>query len=292
MKSGFVAVVGRPNVGKSTLVNALVGTKVAITSPRPQTTRNTVRGVVTLPGEFQAVFVDTPGLHKPKNALGERLNHLVYGTLADADAVLFLLDATAHVGRGDRLIAARLAEAGGPVVVVVNKTDVASRAQVVEHLTEASEWHFAAYVPTSAITGEGIDPIVHELGALLPEGPLYFPVGMVTDQPESFLARELVREAFLTRLEQELPHSLTVDVREIEQRPDGTVYVDAALIVERPSQKAIVIGKGGAMLRECGTRAREELERLFGQRVFLDLRVKVEKDWQRKPELLDRLGFE
>jgi GTP-binding protein Era len=292
MRSGFVAVVGRPNVGKSTLVNTLVGTKVAITSPRPQTTRNTVRGVVTVPGEFQAVFVDTPGLHKPRNALGERLNHLVYGTLSDADAVLFLVDATAPIGPGDRLIAARLAEAGSPVIVVVNKTDIASRAQVVEQLAEASGWDFAAYVPTSAITGEGIGPIMQQLGTLLPEGPLYFPADMVTDQPESFLARELVREAFLAQLEQELPHSLTVDVREIEQRPDGTVYVDAALIVERPSQKSIVIGKGGVMLRDCGTRAREELEKLFGQRVYLDLRVKVEKDWQRKPELLDRLGFE
>jgi GTP-binding protein Era len=292
MKSGFVAVVGRPNVGKSTLVNTLVGTKVAITSPRPQTTRNTVRGVVTVPDEFQAVFVDTPGLHKPKNALGERLNHVVYGTLSDADCILFLLDATAPIGRGDRLIAARLGEAGSPVIVIVNKTDIASRAQVVAQLTEASKWGFAAYVPTSALTGEGIDPIGHELNALLPEGPLYFPAGMVTDQPESFLTRELIREAFLTKLEQELPHSLTVDVREIEQRPDGTVYVDAALIVERSSQKPIVIGKGGAMLRDCGTRAREELEKLFGERVYLDLRVKVEKDWQRKPELLDRLGFE
>jgi len=292
MRSGFVAVVGRPNVGKSTLVNTLVGTKVAITSPRPQTTRNTVRGVVTVPGEFQAVFVDTPGLHKPRNALGERLNHLVYGTLSDADAVLFLVDATAPIGPGDRLIAARLAEAGSPVIVVVNKTDIASRAQVVEQLAEASGWDFAAYVPTSAITGEGIGPIMQQLGTLLPEGPLYFPADMVTDQPESFLARELVREAFLAQLEQELPHSLTVGVREIEQRPDGTVYVDAALIVERPSQKSIVIGKGGVMLRDCGTRAREELEKLFGQRVYLDLRVKVEKDWQRKPELLDRLGFE
>jgi GTP-binding protein Era len=292
MKSGFVAVVGRPNVGKSTLVNALVGTKVAITSPRPQTTRNAVRGVVTVPDEFQAVFVDTPGLHKPRNALGERLNHLVYGTLSDADCVLFLLDATAAIGRGDRLIAARLTEAGSPVIVVVNKTDIASRAQVVEHLTEASEWDFAAYIPTSAISGEGIDPIVRELNTLLPEGPLYFPEGMVTDRPESFLTGELVREAFLARLEQELPHSLIVDVREIEQRSDGTVYVDAALIVERDSQKAIVIGRGGDMLRDCGTRAREELEKLFGQHVYLDLRVRVEKDWQRKPELLDRLGFE
>jgi GTP-binding protein Era len=292
MKSGFVAVVGRPNVGKSTLVNALVGSKVAITSPRPQTTRNTVRGVVTIPDVLQAVFVDTPGLHKPKNALGERLNRLVYGTLSDSDAVLFVLDATAAIGPGDRLISERLSEAGAQVIVVVNKVDIATRTQTVEHLEVAGEWGFAAYVPTSAVTGEGMDAIMGEIAALLPEGPLYFPPDMVTDQPESQLAGELVREAFLERLEQELPHSLTVHVREIEQRQDGTVYVDAALIVERSSQKPIVIGKGGAMLRDCGTNARGELERLFGERVYLDLHVKVEKDWQRKPELLDRLGFE
>jgi GTP-binding protein Era len=178
------------------------------------------------------------------------------------------------------------------VIVVVNKIDIAARVQVVRQLAGASEWGFAAYVPASASTGEGVDSIVDEMKALLPDGPLYFPADMVTDQPESLLAGELVREAFLAHLEQELPHSLTIDVREIEQRRDGTVYVDAALIVERSSQKAIVIGKGGAMLRDCGTEARGELERLFGQRVYLDLRVKVEKDWQRKPELLDRLGFE
>jgi GTPase len=292
MKSGFVAVVGRPNVGKSTLVNALVGAKVVITSPRPQTTRNTLRGVVTIPNEMQAVLVDTPGLHKPKNALGERLNRLVYGTLADADAVLFVIDASASIGPGDRLIATRLAQAGSPVVVVVNKTDAATRGKIVEHLADASEWGFRAYVPTSALLGEGLEPILEELGVLLPEGPPYFPEGTVTDQPESMLAAELIREAFLARLRDELPHSLTVDVRDIEQRPDGTVYVDALLIVERASQKAIVIGKGGSMLRDAGSQARGELETLFGERVYLDLRVRVEKDWQRRPQMLDRLGFE
>jgi GTPase len=292
MKSGFVPVVGRPNVGKSTLVNALVGSKVVITSPRPQTTRNAVRGVVTVRDEFQAVLVDTPGLHKPKNALGERLNRLVYGTLADADAVLFVLDATAAVGPGDRLIADRLRQAGAPVIVVVNKTDKATRTQVVEQLTEAGEWGFVAYVPASALEREGLASIAEELEKLLPEGPAFFPLDAVTDQPESLLVGELVREAFLSRLREELPHSLAVDVREIEQRLDGTVYVDAALIVERSSQKPIVIGRGGALLRDAGTDARVELERLFGQRVYLDLRVRVEKDWQRRPQLLDRLGFE
>lgn len=288
-----MAVVGRPNVGKSTLVNALVGHKVVITSPRPQTTRNVVRGVVTVTEEpeFQAVLVDTPGLHKPRNALGERLNRLVYGTLAEADAVIFLIDATAAVGPGDRLIAERLAEAGSPVIVVVNKIDAARRGQIPERLAEAAAWGFAAYVPVSALHGEGLEPILRELGKLLPEGPAYFPADAVTDQPESFLAGELIREKFLARLRDELPHSLVVDVREIEQRPDGSVYVDALIIVERNSQKGIVIGKGGLLLRDAGSEARGELERLFGARVYLDLRVRVEKNWQRKPQMLDRLGF-
>ncbi|GBD83935.1 GTPase Era [bacterium BMS3Abin02] len=293
MKSGFVAVVGRPNVGKSTLVNALVGSKVVITSPRPQTTRNVVRGVVTVTEEpeFQAVLVDTPGLHKPRNALGERLNRLVYGTLAEADAVVFLIDATAPVGPGDRLIAERLAKAGSPVIVVVNKTDAARKGQIPERLAEAAAWGFAAYVPVSALHGEGLESILSELGKLLPEGPRYYPADAVTDQPESFLAGELIREKFLARLRDELPHSLVVDVREIEQRPDGSVYVDARIIVERTSQKGIVIGKGGLLLRDAGSEARTELERLFGARVYLDLRVRVEKNWQRKPQMLDRFGF-
>ncbi len=292
MRSGFVSVVGRPNVGKSTLVNALVGTKVAITSPRPQTTRNTIRGVLTLDdGTAQLVFVDTPGLHRPRTALGERLNRLVYGSLEDTDAVLFVLDATQQIGPGDRLIAARLAEAGSPVVVVVNKVDVASPPQVAAQLAEAGEWDFAAYVPVSALRAEGLSPIVTELVGLLPQGPLYFPAEMQTDQPEHLLAAELVREKYLVRLREELPHSVAVVVDEIDTRPTGTVYVRGIVYVERPSQKGIVIGKGGATLRAVGSEARTELELLFGAPVYVDLRVKVERDWQRRDQTLDRLGF-
>lgn len=295
MKSGFVPVVGRPNVGKSTLVNALVGSKVAITSSRPQTTRNTIRGVVTLPPEgepiAQLVLIDTPGLHKPRSALGERLNRLVYGTLTDADAVIFLLDAAAPVGPGDRLIADRLLEAGSPVVVAVNKVDKAKRDQVAERLAEAAEWEFDAYVPVSALKRGGLDILLAEVVERLPEGPAFFPPGVTTDQPESFLIGELIREKFLGRLREELPHSLAVDVRDVEHR-DGVLYVDAAIVVERESQKGIVIGKGGRLLRDAGSEARLELEALFGVRVYLDLQVKVEKDWQQKPHLLDRLGFQ
>lgn len=296
-RSGFIAVVGRPNVGKSTLVNALVGTKVAITSKRPQTTRNTIRGVVTRFGESgepdgQLVLVDTPGLHKPKTALGERLNSLVYGTLAESDVNLFLLDALQPVGPGDRLIAERLQAARTPVVVVVNKVDIASKPAVAERLIEAAVWDFDAYVPSSALHGEALEPIIDELFARVPEGPLYFPVDATSDQPEQQLIAEIVREKFLDRLRDELPHSLTVVVRELEQRESGTLYVDALAVVERSSQKGIIIGKGGEMLRTAGSEARAELEAIFGTKVFLDLRVRVEKDWQQQPELLDRLGFQ
>ena len=296
-RSGFVAVVGRPNVGKSTLVNALVGSKVAITSKRPQTTRNTIRGVVTRfdaggDPEAQLVLVDTPGLHKPRTALGERLNALVYGTLADSDVNLFLIDATQPVGPGDRLIAKRLGDAGTPVVLVVNKIDLAKKPVVAERLMEAAGWDFDAYVPTSALDGEGLEPVVDELVSRLPDGPLYFPVDAISDQPEKQLIAEIIREKFLDRLRDELPHSLTVIVRELEQRESGNLYVDAVAIVERSSQKGIIIGKGGEMLKTAGTEARRELETIFGTKVFVELRVRVEKDWQQQPELLDRLGFE
>lgn len=295
MKSGFVAVVGRPNVGKSTLVNALVGSKVAITSSRPQTTRNTIRGVLTLPTggepEAQVVFVDTPGLHKPRTALGERLNALVSGTLAEADSVLFVLDATQRIGPGDRRIAERLSHLRTPTIVIVNKIDAASPGRVAAQLSEAGSWDCDAYVPVSALRREGLQPVLDEVVARLPEGPLYFPPGSATDQPEELLIAEIVREKFLDRLREELPHSLTVLVRETQERAGGTLYVDALVVVERESQKPIVIGKGGQVLAAAGSEARRELEVLFGVKVYLDLRVRVEKDWQRHPDLLNRLGF-
>ena len=291
MKSGFVAVVGRPNVGKSTLVNQMVGAKVSITSSRPQTTRNAIRGVVNGEG-FQIVLVDTPGLHKPKTELGTRLNSLVYGTLAESDAVVFLIDATMPVGPGDRLISERLVESGADVVVAVNKVDKASRQQTVAQLIEASEWPFEHYFPVSAKTGDGVTELVGEVVSRLPEGPQYYPDGMITDQPEAMVIAEIVREKFLDRLSDELPHALVVRVEDIEQRDDGFIDIKADVIVERNSQKGIVIGKGGALLKMAGSEARAELETLLGERVNLDLHVSVEKDWQRTPQLLDRLGFE
>lgn len=292
MKSGFVSVVGRPNVGKSTLVNALVGDKVAITSSRPQTTRNTIRGVLTLEQpEAQLVFVDTPGIHRPRTALGTRLNELVDRSIADADAVVFVLDATQTIGPGDRMIAERLTPAKESVVVVVNKTDKAAPHEIGEQLARAGEWDFAAYVPVSALEEEGLQPLVDEVLALLPDGPAYFPPDMRTDQPDSFIAAELVREKYLARLREELPHSLAVVVGDMETRDNGTVYVPATIYVERPSQKGIVIGKGGSLLKTVGEEARADLERFLAAPVYLDLRVRIERDWQRREQLLDRLGF-
>jgi len=295
MRSGFVPVVGRPNVGKSTLVNKLVGSKVSITSSRPQTTRNVIRGVVNGPDPddptYQIVFLDTPGLHKPKTDLGDRLNALVYGTLGEADVVMFMIDASMPVGPGDRLIAERLQTAGSEVIVAVNKIDGAGRGEVVKQLAKAGEWDFASYVPVSAIEGAGLDALVGEIVERLPEGPRYYPPGMTTDQPESLVIGEIVREKFLERLNDELPHSLLVRVQELEQRADGLIDISAHVIVERKSQKGIVIGKGGSLLKIAGTEARQDLEILLGNRVNLSLRVTVEKDWQRSPQLLDRFGF-
>ncbi len=290
MKSGFVPVIGRPNVGKSTLVNALVGTKVAITSMRPQTTRNTIRGIVDRP-DIQIVLVDTPGIHRPRTALGDRLNTMANASLVGADAALFVIEATGKIGPGDRLIAGRLQEAGLPTVCIVNKVDAAESEAVIERLTIASGWGFAAYVPVSATEGTNLEPIINEVTALLPEGPRYFPEGMTSDQADDFLIGEIVREKFLDRLRDELPHSLAVLVEEVLEQANGVTRIEARVLVERDSQKGIVIGSGGSLLRDAGTEARAELERRLGTQVHLDLHVTVEKDWQRHPGIVKRLGM-
>jgi GTP-binding protein Era len=235
--------------------------------------------------------VDTPGLHRPRTALGERLNRLVAGSLAEADAALFVLDATQRIGPGDRLIAERLADAETRAVVVVNKVDAADRDAVAVQLTEAGAWDFDAYVPVSALLADNLAPIVAELGEILEEGPAYFPPGMVSDQPERVLIGELIREKLLARLRDELPHSLAVVIEDIEEQDNGVVRIDARLVVERESQKGIVIGRGGSLIKEAATEARLEIESLLGARVFLDARVRVEKDWQQRPGAIERLGM-
>lgn len=299
-RSGFVCVVGRPNAGKSTLTNALVGEKVAITSGRPQTTRHVIRGIVHR-DDAQVVLVDTPGLHRPRTLLGERLNDLVMATLGEVDAVVFCLPADQKIGPGDRFIAEALAGLGAstPVIAVVTKADLASRARLAEHLTAVDALGpWAEIVPVSAVDGFQVGTLVDVLVRHLPEGPALYPAGELTDEPESVMVAELVREAALEGVRDELPHSLAVVVEEIVEREgredDGRpplLDVRVNLFVERESQKGIVIGRGGARLREVGTTARQGIEALLGSRVHLDLHVKVAKDWQRDPKQLGRLGF-
>jgi GTP-binding protein Era len=293
MKSGLVALVGRPNVGKSTLLNALLGQKLAIVSDKPQTTRSAVRGVLHRP-EGQIVLVDTPGLHKPRTLLGQRLNDLVRGTLAEVDLVLQLVDAAAGVGAGDRFLAGELAKVATPKLCVVNKLDAASRAKVAAALQAAAGLgDYAEIVPVSARTGEQLELLVELLLRHLPEGRPLYPEGHTSDEPEQHLVAELIREKALAVVREELPHSVAVLVEEMGPDPEreDLLVIRANLFVERASQKPIVLGKGGSVLRDIGTRARQELEALFGTKVYLDLRVKVAKEWQRDPRQLSRLGF-
>jgi GTPase len=293
VKSGLVALVGRPNVGKSTLLNALLGQKLAIVSDKPQTTRSAVRGVLHRP-EGQIVLVDTPGLHKPRTLLGQRLNDLVRGTLAEVDLVLQLVDAAAGVGAGDRFLAAELAKVATPKFCVVNKLDAASRAKAAAALQAAAGLgDYAEIVPVSARTGEQLELLIELILRHLPEGRPLYPEGHTSDEPEQHLVAELIREKALAVVRDELPHSVAVLVEEMGPDPerDDLLVIRAFLFVERASQKPIVLGKGGTVLRDIGTRAREELEALFGTKVYLDLRVKVAKEWQRDPRQLSRLGF-
>ena len=294
-RSGFACFVGRPNAGKSTLMNALVGSKVAITADQPQTTRRAIRGIVHRP-DAQLVIVDTPGLHRPRTLLGERLNDLVRGTLAEVDVIGFCLPADEKIGPGDRFIAAELAGLHAPVFAIVTKTDLASRAGLAEHLLAVNalgDW--AEIVPVSAKDGSQVELLTDLLVGRLPEGPPLYPEGDLTDEPELIMVAELVREAALEGVRDELPHSLAVVVEEIVPRDadviDGVLDVRATIFVERDSQKGIVIGHHGERLRDVGTRARRPIEALLGRRVFLDLHVTVAKDWQRDPKLLGRLGF-
>ncbi len=296
--SGFVTLVGRPNVGKSTLLNQLVGSKVAIVSDRPQTTRTAIRGVRTTPGS-QVVFIDTPGIHKPRTLLGERTNRRAVATLGEVDVVCLLVEADAPIGTGDRFIAALAQQVKTPKLLAVNKVDRASKAAVAEHLAVAAGelGDFDAYFPVSARTGEGTDALLTEIEARLPEGPRYYPEGTVTDQPETVLAAELVREKLLAVARDELPHSITVSVEELEDEQDAddpenqVLRLRADIRVERESQRGIVIGRGGGVLKDAGTAARQELEALLGVRVYLESHVRVERDWQRRAHALDRLGY-
>jgi GTPase len=290
-RSGFVAVVGRPNVGKSTLVNSLVGIKVAITSDKPQTTRSAVRGILNEPS-VQVVFVDTPGYHKPRTLLGERLNEIVRAAWSDVDVALLVLDGKKGIGRGDNRIVDDLSPHEVPIVCAVNKIDVLKPDRIAASLAAASGLgDFEEYVPVSARTGSGVDLLRKLVVERMAEGPMYYPPGTTSDQPPAAFVAELVREKLLVRMREELPHSVAVVTEDYEEREDGLLEIHATVFVERESQKGIVIGKGGENLKVTGTEARQEIEVLFGRKVFLELRVKVFKDWQRREHALERLGF-
>jgi GTPase len=298
-RSGFVCLVGRPNTGKSTLTNALVGAKVAITSMRPQTTRHTIRGIVHREN-FQIILVDTPGLHRPRTLLGKRLNDLVRDTYAEVDVIGLCIPADEAIGPGDRWIVEQIRSVAPKatlqkLIVIVTKIDKVPKDRVAAQLVAVSELvgNSAEIVPVSAATGEQIDVLIDVFAAALPAGPAYYPDGELTDEPEESLMAELIREAALEGVRDELPHSLAVVIDEVETRDgrDDLIDVHAVLYVERDSQKGIVIGKGGARLREVGTAARGQIEKLLGTKIYLDLRVKVAKNWQSDPKQLGRLGF-
>jgi GTPase len=289
-RAGFACFVGRPNAGKSTLTNALVGQKIAITSTRPQTTRHTIRGVVHRP-DAQLVLVDTPGLHRPRTLLGERLNDLVRQTWSEVDVIGLCLPADEEIGRGDRFITGEIASLKATVIAVVTKTDLVDRGRLAERLVQVSELgDFAEVVPVSAVSGDRIDTLTDVMAGYLPSSPQLYPDHMITDEPEHVLIAEMIRESALEGVREELPHSIAVLVEEVLPEERITkVYAD--IYVERTSQKAIVIGAGGSRLKEVGSRARREIEELLGTRVYLDLHVRVAKDWQRDPKQLRKLGF-
>ena len=300
-RSGFVCFVGRPNTGKSTLTNALVGSKVAITSSRPQTTRHTIRGIVHREN-FQIVLVDTPGLHRPRTLLGKRLNDLVRDTYSEVDVIGLCIPADETIGPGDRWIyeQIRAVAARTTLVVLVTKIDKVTKDRVAAQLMSVNELvgeHAAAIIPVSATTGEQVDVLIDVLVDQLSPGPAFYPDGELTDEPEEVLMAELIREAALEGVRDELPHSLAVVIDEVSSREGRSeeqgdlIDVRALIYVERDSQKGIVIGKGGARLKEVGTNARRQIEKLLGTKVYLELRVKVAKNWQQDPKLLGRLGF-
>jgi GTP-binding protein Era len=293
-RSGFVAVVGRPNVGKSTLVNRLVGQKVSITSPRPQTTRGPIRGVRNGPN-YQAVFVDTPGSQKPRDTLRARMQQQVLDSLSESDVIFFVLDATQAtdgIGPGDRYVARLVAESGTPAIAVINKVDLLRNREgvlpIVEEVSELGDWR--EIFPVSAAEGLNIEPLMEAVIELLLPGPRYFPEGKITDYPESLILAEYVREKALNVLREEIPHAVAVEIEEVERKESVTV-VYATIHVERPTQRMIVLGKGGKTIKRIGVEARRDVERLLGNRIYLDLKVKVSPGWRSDKKFLERLGL-
>ena len=290
-KSGFVAIVGRPNVGKSTLLNRIVGQKIAIMSDKAQTTRNKIQGVYTTP-EAQLIFIDTPGIHKPKHRLGDFMVESAYSALREVDAVLFMISADQKRGRGDDFIIERLKNVQSPVYLIINKIDKVHPDELLGIIEDYSaQMPFAQVVPISATEGNNVDRLMEVLIAEMPEGPQYFPDDQVTDHPEYFIVSELIREKVLFLTRDEVPHSVAVVVDSMKRNENDKIQIQATIIVERESQKGIIIGKGGKMLKEIGTKARKDIENLLGDKVFLELWVKVQKDWRDKRVYLQDFGY-
>ncbi len=304
-KSGFIAVIGRPNVGKSTLINALIGQKVVIMSDKPQTTRNKILCILTR-DNLQAVFVDTPGIHKPLDKLGEFMVKAAQNTLREVDLIMFVVDTSAKIGSGEKYIMRRLLATNKPVILIMNKIDLMTKDSILplideyqnaykevarEEQEDESKASFAAVIPISAQNCENLDKILAEIEKYLPQGPKYYPDDMVTDQPERLVAAELIREKVLRSTKDEVPHAIAVEVEEMATRKNGDVYIRAVIYVERDSQKRIVIGAKGALLKHIGSDARCDIQNLLGSKVYLDLWVKVKKDWRDRTGALKEFGF-
>lgn len=291
-KSGFIAVIGRPNVGKSTLINNFVGQKVVIMSEKPQTTRNKILCVLTL-DDAQLIFIDTPGIHKPKNKLGEFMVQTAQSTVRDVEAILFVVDASTGIGAGDEYILSDLKDVTTPVILVINKIDQLKKEELLPIIKKYTLlYNFAAVVPISALESTNIEQLIAEIKPHLVEGPKYYPDDMVTDQPERLIIAEMIREKALGLTRDEVPHSLAVDIEEITTRANADLFIRATIYVERESQKGIIIGAKGSMLKEIGRQARQDIEGLLGSKVFLDLWVKVKKDWRNRDASLKMFGYE
>ncbi|AZN40480.1 GTPase Era [Paenibacillus albus] len=289
--SGFVAIVGRPNVGKSTLINEVIGQKIAIMSDKPQTTRNKIHGVYSTDNS-QIVFLDTPGIHKPTSKLGDFMVKSAVNTLGEVDAALFLIDVSEGLGGGDRFIIEALKKVNTPVFLIMNKIDKIEPEALLPLIVQYKNlYDFAEIIPISALKGNNIDTLLKVLSSYLPEGPQYYPADQVTDHPEQFVCAELVREKILHLTREEVPHSIAVAIEDMRVQENGVVYIGAVIYVERDSQKGIVIGKQGALLKQVGKEARRDIETLLGSRVFLELWVKVKKDWRNQDRLLKDLGY-
>lgn len=290
-KSGFVTIIGRPNVGKSTFVNRVIGHKIAIMSDKAQTTRNKIQGVMTQQ-DAQIVFLDTPGIHKPKHKLGDYMMKVAKNTLSEIDAVMFMVNVNEEIGRGDEYIMEMLKTVKTPVFLVLNKIDLVHPDALMPRIEQYQRYmDFAEIIPISALEGHNVDHFINVLKSYLPEGPQYYPDGQISDHPEQFVVSELIREKILQTTSEEIPHAIGVNVERMTQESEDRVHIEAVIYVERDSQKGIVIGKGGIKLKEVGKRARLDIEHLLGSKVYLDLWVKVQKDWRNKSSFIKQMGY-